>query len=74
MPASPAHHDNPLLTIQEVGRICQCSTRHIFRLVQAKQFPGPISLGSKLKRWRRVQVDRWLAEQSETNGGPHDTN
>jgi len=68
MPAGPAHQDNLLLTIQEVARICQCSTRHIFRLVQAGQFPSPISLGSRLKRWPRVQVDRWLAEQSEANG------
>ena len=68
MPAGSAHQDSLLLTIQEVALLLGCSPRHIFRLVQAGQFPSPISLGSRLKRWPRVQVDRWLAEQSETNG------
>lgn len=66
MPADPAQPDNLLLTVQEVARRLACSTRHVWRLVDAGQFPSPISLGTRLKRWPRAQVDRWLAQLSET--------
>jgi excisionase family DNA binding protein len=58
----PAPADS-LLTVSEVARKFNCSTRHIWRLVDAKQFPAPIRLGSKLRRWSRASIEQYLAEK-----------
>ena len=42
-----------------------CSTRHVYRLADARKMPRPIKLGS-LVRWRRVEIESWIA-----SGCPH---
>jgi hypothetical protein len=43
--------------------------RTLHRWVSAGQFPRPdISLGKKVRYWRRETVERWIAERA-MNGG-----
>lgn len=44
----------------EVADLFKCSTRHIYRLLDAGRFLPPTKLGA-LNRWSRDQVDRWIA-------------
>ena len=37
-----------------------CSTRHLYRLVDAGKMPRPLKLGG-LVRWRRAEVLDWIA-------------
>ena len=57
--ASPA-----LLTVHDLSGKLNCSTRHIYRLVDTGRIPQPVKLGALL-RWVRSDVDQWV-----TNGCP----
>jgi excisionase family DNA binding protein len=48
-----------LLDVRAVAALLDCSTRHIFRLVDAGKMPPPLKLGT-LVRWRRNDLDSWL--------------
>jgi predicted DNA-binding transcriptional regulator AlpA len=66
MPVAP---DKPseapiLLDVAAVSQLCGCSPRHVWRMVDAGQFPRPVPLGSKLKRWPRSGVLAWIEEQT----------
>lgn len=37
-----------------------CSTRHVYRLADARKMPRPIKLGS-LVRWRRTELESWIS-------------
>jgi excisionase family DNA binding protein len=50
-----------LLDVRAVARMLDCSWRHIYRMADAGRLPRPIRFGS-LVRWRRSDVDQWLAE------------
>ena len=61
-----ATHPEPalMLDVAAVARLLDVSPRHVWRLADAGSFPRPVSLGSKLKRWPRSSVERWIAEQA----------
>jgi excisionase family DNA binding protein len=50
-----------LLDVQAVAALLDCSTRHVYRLADAGQMPRPVKLGA-LVRWRRQDMDTWLAQ------------
>jgi len=50
-----------LLTVSQVGRLLQLSPRSVWRLLSAGEFIEPVRLGGSV-RWRRAEVDRWVAE------------
>jgi excisionase family DNA binding protein len=58
----PAHPAPPsaLLDVKAVAMLLDCSARHVFRLADAGELPAPIRIG-RLVRWRRVDLDSWLA-------------
>jgi prophage regulatory protein len=62
----PARSDGLLLTSAEVARQLAICTRTLWRLVEDGQFPQPIRLGRKLVRWRRKDVDAWVASLGQT--------
>lgn len=64
MTTTTAKSESLLLTAPQVSELLGISTRHLWRMADSGQFPRPISLGLKLKRWSRSVVERWLAEQS----------
>jgi excisionase family DNA binding protein len=49
-----------LLDVRAVAALLDCSTRHVYRLSDAGGMPPPVRLGA-LVRWRRQDLDAWLA-------------
>ena len=49
-----------LISIHDVATLLDCSTRHIYRLVDARRIPQPIKLGALL-RWVRADFEQWIA-------------
>ena len=54
-----------LLTVNDLSAKLNCSTRHIYRLVDTRRIPHPVKLGALL-RWVKSDVDQWIA-----SGCPH---
>jgi predicted DNA-binding transcriptional regulator AlpA len=46
--------------VQAVAKICDCSTRHVYRLSDAWKMPRPIKLGA-LSRWNLTEVEDWIS-------------
>jgi len=55
-----------LLDVAAVAQLLTVSTRHVWRLVDRGEFPKPLSVGAKLKRWSRATVLAWIEEQTAT--------
>jgi excisionase family DNA binding protein len=49
----------PLLNVQGVADILNCSTRHVRRLADASRMPAPLKLGV-LVRWDRRAIEEWV--------------
>jgi excisionase family DNA binding protein len=49
-----------MLTILEVAQMMRCSTRHVYRLVDAGRMPRPVRLGA-LVRWSHAAIAEWIA-------------
>ena len=49
-----------LISIQDVATLLDCSTRHIYRLVDTRRIPQPVKLGAML-RWVKADFERWIA-------------
>jgi len=53
---------NPvLLTVAELARLLQVSTRTIWRLLSAGNLPAPVRLGNAV-RWRSAEINSWISE------------
>jgi excisionase family DNA binding protein len=50
-----------LMAVDDVAAMLNCSTRTVWRFSDAGKFLRPLKLGS-LRRWRREDVDQWLAD------------
>ena len=50
-----------MLTIDQVARLLNCSTRTVYRLNDAGKMPRPVRLGA-LVRWNRSEIDQWIAD------------
>jgi excisionase family DNA binding protein len=53
--------DAALLDVEAVAKLLSCSTRTVRRMADSGQMPRPVKIAS-LARWRRVDVERWLAD------------
>jgi excisionase family DNA binding protein len=49
-----------LLAVQAVAQLLVCSCRHVYRLSDSGKMPPPVRIGA-LVRWRRSDLDQWLA-------------
>jgi excisionase family DNA binding protein len=49
-----------MLTVGEVAEKCNCSERHVYRLVKRGEMPAPIKLG-QLNRWPQQIIEEWIA-------------
>ena len=56
-----------ILTVQEVARYLRVHTMTVYRMIQRGDLPG-VRVGRGW-RFKRDQIDRWLAEH-ETNSHP----
>ncbi len=50
-----------LLTRQEVQDLGRFQRTTLYRLMGYEGFPKPLSLGPRLRRWRRDEVMAWLS-------------
>jgi excisionase family DNA binding protein len=57
---APKPSASQLLDVRAVAALLGCSTRHIHRLADGGLMPPPVRLGA-LVRWRRADIDSWLA-------------
>ncbi len=53
-----------LLDVAAVAQLLGVSVRHVWRMSDADQFPRPVALGAKLKRWSRAVVLAWIESQT----------
>ena len=52
-----------LMSVNEIARELGVSVRTLQRLKQLGQVPAPTTIGGQV-RWRRADVEAWLAEKS----------
>lgn len=57
----PAIHA-PLLRVREVMAITALSRAKVYALMAQGRFPRPVTLSARLVRWRRGDVESWLAD------------
>lgn len=58
-----------LLTTESVAQLLDCSQRTAWRLAAAEGgFPRPVRLTRRLVRWKRADVEAWLAAQLPDGG------
>ena len=53
-----------LLTQNETLALVSLSRDYVWRLRQAGDFPEPVDLGTRLLRWRRVDIERWVESRA----------
>jgi excisionase family DNA binding protein len=63
--------ETPVLHAKGVASLLGCSVRHIFRLAAEGRMPRPVKIGH-LARWRRSDLDTWLAAGCPANEGGGD--
>jgi len=58
-PTQPPPTEAKLLDVRAVAAMIDCSTRHVYRLVDAGKMPAPLKIGT-LCRWRKKAVEEWI--------------
>ncbi|QDU72616.1 helix-turn-helix transcriptional regulator [Mucisphaera calidilacus] len=58
-----------MLTINQVARLLNCSTRTVYRLNDAGRMPRPVRLGA-LVRWNRGEIEQWIADGCPAPANP----
>ena len=48
-----------LVSVQQVAKMLNCSTRHVYRMSDAGRMPKPVKLGS-LVRYNKAAVQKWI--------------
>ena len=60
--SSAALSESPaMLTVRLVATMLGCSARHVHRLTDRGAMPRPTKLGDVLVRWRRAEIESWIA-------------
>ena len=60
-----------MLSVDDVGALLACSTRHVYRLADMGRMPRPVKLGA-LVRWSRAAILCWISQgcpNCRTGGG-----
>jgi excisionase family DNA binding protein len=60
-PPAPAE-SSPLLLIAELAGLLRVDRRTVERWASRNIIPGRVQLGRRLVRYRRVDVEKWIAE------------
>jgi excisionase family DNA binding protein len=60
---------DPLLTIPEVAELLQVSTLTLAAWRSRGEGPRYVKLGAKMVRYRRADLDAWVAEGAATVNG-----
>ena len=51
-----------LLTVEEAAEMCGMGPTKLRELVKQGRFPKPVKLSSRWVRWRRADIQKWIAE------------
>ena len=62
-PTEPAQ----LLDVAGVTQLLNVSPRHVWRMADSGDFPRPLTIGAKLRRWPRSVVLAWIESRSAAN-------
>jgi len=55
-----------LLSVRDVAALLGLGVRTVWRMVAQGTFPGPtVSIGERIRRWRRADVEAWVNKQAE---------
>jgi prophage regulatory protein len=52
-----------LLTSAQVARLTSYSVKQIYNLTRAGKLPPPLRLSARRLRWRRADIEAWLASK-----------
>jgi len=53
-----------------VAEALSVGQRTLWRWIAGGTFPGPdLSIGAKVRRWRRTTVENWIEAQADRSGG-----
>ena len=55
----------PLMTVNDVAKRLNCSTRTVYRLCDAGRMPLPLRIGT-LVRWHESVIEAWIADGCPT--------
>ena len=54
---APKKESSEYLSVRQVADLLGVTTRTIWKLSAAKQFPAPVRLTPRLPRWKRAEID-----------------
>ena len=58
-------NESLILTQAETLVLVSLSRDYVWKLRRSGDFPAPLNLGSRLLRWRRADIERWVEERSD---------
>ena len=50
-----------LMSVDDVGDMLRCSSRHVYRMSDNGKMPPPVRLGA-LVRWSRAALMKWISD------------
>lgn len=63
MSDNPTAEDVRWYTPREVENLVKCSRRYIYDLMAKHNFPQPVYLSKRCRRWDAKLVDQWIEER-----------
>lgn len=72
----PSSAAAPLMDIKEICKLLCCTQRTLQRWIREERFPPPLRLSPRTLRWRREDIQQYLARLNAerrlpwANGGP----
>ena len=57
--------DDILLCIDEICAKLDICKATVYNLIHRKAFPAPLQIGYRTSRWKKSEIDTWLAEQPQ---------
>ncbi len=59
-------HYSRFIRMSDLKQKVGLSRSKIYRLIQQREFPGPIKIGSKVSVWIDTEVEEWMSRQMPT--------
>lgn len=50
-----------LLSVADLAQLVGCSTRNIYRMIEAEEVPEPIRPGGRMIRWPDSVIEKWIS-------------
>ena len=54
--------EQEFLTVKQAAEMCGMGPTKLRELVKQGRFPKPVKLSSRWVRWRRTDIQKWIAE------------